>query len=94
MTTAIIVSNGQVLSLKVDKVTTCTDNDRMDLYIKGATVSISSNNAVILNQNEMDDNTYNQMVKSIESALVSDEGTITHYNPENKKIVRNKKLIK
>lgn len=94
MTTAIIVNNGQVLSLKVDVVNEDEETNRLDLVVSGAVVSVPSNNTIILKQRGMDDNSYNQMVKAITNALVSDEGTITNYNPNNKSIVKNKRLIK
>ena len=94
MTTAIIVNNGQVLTMRVDNAYSDKNTDRMDLYVQGAVISVSSNNALVLHQNEMDDSSYNQMIKTISSALVSDEGTISYYNPEAKTVSKNKRLIK
>lgn len=94
MTTAIIVNNGQVLSLKVDNACKDKNSDRMDLFVQGAVVSVSSNNTIVINQHEMDDSSYNQVIKTISNALVSDEGTITYYSPESKTVTKNKRLTK
>ena len=94
MTTAIIVNNGQVLSLKVDVVNEDEKTNRLDLVVSGAVITVSANNTIILKQRGMDDATYNQMIKNITNSLVSDEGTITYYNPKNNSVVKNKRLIK
>lgn len=89
---AIITKNGQVLILKVDKCYYDANNNVCELETCGAQIKTSLENTLVLNQNHMDENSYKDLVNNIAQSLISEEGTITKYDPSAKKVSKIKKL--
>ena len=89
---AIISKNGQVLVLKIDKCYYDAKNNVCEIETCGASIKTSLEDTIVLNQNHMDENTYKDVITNIAQSLVSEEGTITKYDPSNKKLSKTKKL--
>ena len=91
MKSAIITGNGQVLVLDLDKVFYDSHNNIAELVLNcGAKATTSLNNTIILDQGNMNEEEYKELVKTVSESLVSEEGTITKYSNKNKKTMNKK----
>lgn len=92
---AIFKGNGNVLVLKVEKAFYDARTSKVQLKVAGgAEINTSINNTVIFDQRDMDDNDYNDMVRTFADSLISDTGKVDYYDPSTKELKSNNKKFR
>ena len=92
---AIFKGDGNVLVLKVEKLYTDARSDRIQLTVAGgAEITTSVNSTIIIDQRNMDENEYKELLKKTTDSLISDTGKVTYYDPSTKETKTSNKRLR